>query len=257
MCTASWLNDGANYELFFNRDETRERAPARPPLLHEAEGVPFLAPIDGDAQGTWLGVNAFGVSVALLNGWIAGEAPRADSSAGFRSRGLLVLDLLPANGLGAVRERVRKQDLGRYRGFNLLVIDPDQKPTAFAWDGARLREGPAEAPTASSSMDGTRARVERTRLLERMCTEPFSSETARLLAFQASHEPERGPWSPCMHRSDASTVSASHVRVGSDQIAFGYAAGPPCRTPWDSPRLLERSPRTPISPFTPGAGSQP
>jgi len=60
-------------------------------------------------------------------------------------------------------------------------------------------------------------------------------ERASLAHFQASHEPERGPWSPCMHRAEAATVSASQVRVDERSVALRYAPGPPCTTafgPW-------------------------
>jgi hypothetical protein len=44
-----------------------------------------------------------------------------------------------------------------------------------------------------------------------------------------------------MHRQEASTVSASHVKVDRSEVAFRYAPGPPCRTPFGPSQRLKRS----------------
>ena len=61
------MQSGADYHLFFNCDELRTRGPALPPRMHEARGLRFLAPIDTDAGGSWLGVNELGLSIGLVN----------------------------------------------------------------------------------------------------------------------------------------------------------------------------------------------
>jgi len=55
MCTVSWLRRAGGYELFCNGDGRRARKGAAPPVTQEARGVRFLAPLDGDHGGTWLG----------------------------------------------------------------------------------------------------------------------------------------------------------------------------------------------------------
>src|SRR5258707_15575033 len=110
MCTATWIRTRDGYELFFNRDELATRKPALPPAAREREGVRFLAPEDGDAGGTWIGVNERAIAVGLANGtepeqslddFDAGRRPGIEIverllwlRTSFRSRGLLVLDLL-------------------------------------------------------------------------------------------------------------------------------------------------------------------
>ena len=67
MCTVTWILDGDSYSLYFNRDELRTRQPALPPQRHQERGVRFLSPTDGDAGGTWIAVNEYGLSLGLLN----------------------------------------------------------------------------------------------------------------------------------------------------------------------------------------------
>jgi len=67
MCTVTWLQRHEGYEVFCNRDELKTRKPALPPRLAECNGVRYLAPIDNDGGGSWLGVNEFGVSLCLVN----------------------------------------------------------------------------------------------------------------------------------------------------------------------------------------------
>jgi len=55
------------------------------------------------------------------------------------------------------------------------------------------------------------------------------STPARLRKLHAAHLPERGPFSPCMHREDAATVSYTEIAVSKSGAQMRYMAGPPCR----------------------------
>lgn len=228
MCSATWIRTSEGYEVFFNRDELRTRAPALFPSVRESQGVRFVAPTDGDAGGTWLGVNELGVTIGLANG--AGSE-RDESQGPFRSRGLLVLDLLSSAGVDEAGERLAAIDGSTYRSFELFAIGPRSEGRSWRWDGREIAGREVEGPGVllfSSSRDPARARVEREALLERLLREHGRLDADLLAAFHASHEPERGAWSPCMHREDASTVSESRIRVAGSEVAFTYRPGPPC-----------------------------
>ena len=98
MCTVSSIYQGSGYQLLCNRDERRTRRPASAPQLLTRNNVRFVAPIDGDFGGTWLAVNEFGLSLVLLN--------RAPSSAAKLSRGLLPMNLIPAQTLTELRDNI-------------------------------------------------------------------------------------------------------------------------------------------------------
>ena len=101
MCTLSWVYHSKGYRLLFTRDEGRGRSPALPPEIRSADpiearehsygtaeemdsarshiGSPatqnrdlkYLAPRDPDGGGTWILVNAAGVTICLLNHYSA------------------------------------------------------------------------------------------------------------------------------------------------------------------------------------------
>lgn len=240
MCTATWLAEPGGYQLFFNRDELRSRKPALPPAVRERRGMRYLAPEDGEAGGTWIAVNQAGVSVGLLNG--AAAAPLPDRE--WTSRGTLVSSLADAGGWQEVRRRLADLALADIRPFTLVVAEPGAGLTVRAadWDGLRLTvsEGEPEMPLASSGYDHRQVQAVRRRLwTERQAGNgPLTPET--LLAFHRSHEPERGPFSPCMHRPEARSVSFTRVRVTPKEVTLWYTPGPPCVTAPGEPVSLPR-----------------
>lgn len=218
MCTVSWLHRPGGYDLFCNRDEKLTRAVAGPPRIHETGGVSWIAPSDPDGGGTWIAANAEGVALCLLNG-------RGDS-AGVRSRGLLIPDLVWARCADDAVFLLDQTDLAIYAPFTLLLLEPDAPAKVATWDGARLDwECDPQSPLTSSSVDPDRAHAERLQEFARLGTR----NPAALLRFHASHGAAAGPFSACMHRNDAETVSFSHVSVTSREIRFDYHPGAPCR----------------------------
>src|SRR5689334_22002529 len=119
MCTVSWLKVSGGYELFCNRDERRTRKPAAPPVIREARGVRFIAPIDGDHGGSWIGVNEAGVSLCLLNRYEdASSSPDGvKSEDDYRSRGLLLTSLLDSLTVAHAHARLSVADLSSFRPF--------------------------------------------------------------------------------------------------------------------------------------------
>ena len=65
MCTLSWIRGVDRYSVFMNRDEQPTRAPGIPPTIHEGR-VRWIAPIDGQSHGTWIGATDQGVTLAIL-----------------------------------------------------------------------------------------------------------------------------------------------------------------------------------------------
>src|SRR4051794_32693602 len=130
MCTASWISEPDGFHLLFNRDEKRSRKPALPPRLGANGGVQFIAPVDGDAGGSWIAVNEFGVVVCLLNG------SNPSISRPLRSRGALVLDTIVATSAAGVCKRVFASDLWRFAPFTLVILQPGRQTSVVEWDGA-------------------------------------------------------------------------------------------------------------------------
>lgn len=227
MCTLSWRQEATGYELFMNRDELRQRLPARPPALHRGTHATYLAATDGDAGGSWLAVNEHGLGLALLNRYDPAPRPPAGT---LRSRGLLVIDLAGSRDEPAeVFKYLREIDLRCYRPLTLALFFPGEDPLAVAWNGFKLSTPwHPKQPLASSSYDPEGINEARRKsALALLAPAPSRDE---LMSFHRSHHPERGPYSPCMHRTDAATVSFTSVRVTPQDVAMAYADGPPCRS---------------------------
>ncbi len=233
MCTVTWLEADGGYHLFSSRDELRSRGPARTPRLHETAAGRFLAPIDSDGGGTWIAVNDRGLGLTLLNDYAADPGPGA-----FESRGLLVIRLAAAGTPAAACAALAGADLGRYRPFRLVVLAPGAPAQVRHWDGRReTGETVGEPPLlTSSSYDPAGADEARRSLLAPAGGAPG---VERLLAFHRSHEPARGPLSPCMHRDDARTVGFTHLEVTPERAVMRYHDGPPCRRSPAAESVLE------------------
>jgi hypothetical protein len=224
MCTVSWIHHKDAYELLCNRDEKLTRISAQEPRLAVRNGTRFLAPVDGDFGGTWIATNEFGVSVCLLNG-----ANRAGSDihagAPRRSRGLLVLDLIPLPSVAAICDRISGIDLSAFASFALAALEPGRPTAVLEWDGSKktlLFEAADRFMLTSSSFDPEGVRRNRREEYSRV------QDREGLHAFHRSHSPARSAYSACMHRADAETVSFSWIQVGREETDFFYTPGAPC-----------------------------
>ena len=214
MCTVSWIHDNSGYQVFFNRDEKRSRKPALSPVHAIRNGVRYIAPIDGDFGGAWIATNEFGVTCCLLNG-AAGSAQR--------SRGWLVLDLIAMPSLSGVLKVFDETDLTLYAPFTAIALEPGTASMVFRWDGVRrvfeTENGPRGMRT-SSSFDTAAVLARR---------EAVFGTAENLYTFHLSHADGASPYSVCMHRPDAETVSFSHISVSREAAEFTYVPSAPCR----------------------------
>jgi hypothetical protein len=230
MCTVTWVRSNDGYELLCNRDERHSRLPGTAPLQQAQSGVRYIAPVDGNHGGSWIAVNHFRLSFCLLNRNVTPGSSK-DEMKVYRSRGLLLFDLVDSPTLMEVRERVSSSCLEKYEPFTLLALVPDAPALLLDWSGRQLSHHFIDESSmllVSSSYDQRGAEIERRRLFDKMKSERGESDTEWLHTFHASHLPYRGPYSPCMHREDASTVSHSCVRVARDRIELSYFSGAPC-----------------------------
>ena len=249
MCTVTWLQDRAGFHLLHNRDELRTRKPALGPQIQVRDGVRFIAPVDADAGGTWIGVNEFGLAACLLNRY---DPPAKSQILSFTSRGVLLMNLLTAESVNVAQSRVIDDSLEHYQPFELVlaqrapscvassvVAKAQWQITVLDWTGRTLRidtQPDLRLPLVSSSMDGIKADEVRRRLFA-----PLRGHASleALRQFHASHaSPANEPtpqarsqgsaFSVCMHRADAQTVSFTEIELTADQVALRYQATPPC-----------------------------
>jgi uncharacterized protein with NRDE domain len=229
MCTVTWLREADGYVLFCNRDERHTRRPALGPRASVLRGVSFIAPADGDHGGSWIGVNEFGLTLCLLNRYGDPE-PATDQP--LISRGLLLTELLDCHDDRELIERLAEFQLNRFRAFTLLVLSRGADAVLTHWTGREFEintNAEALVPLTSTSLNEPGIAATRRAQYEQLKLAKPKLSIAELQQFHRSHFPERGPYSVCMHREGAATVSLSIVNVRKEQITFSYAPGPPCR----------------------------
>jgi hypothetical protein len=228
MCTVSWLRQAEGYELLCNRDERHTRKAASGPRISKRNEISYIAPVDGDHGGSWIGVNEFGLTLCLLNRY---SDPAREPSQRYPSRGLLLTDLLDRSQNHLVPVRIKDFQLDRFRPFSMLALSSDEPAILINWTGRDcIVENNAEAqmPLTSSSLSNPTPIETRRNHFQEMTRERERVDAELLHQFHTSHVPERGPYSVCMHRDDAATVSLSGVTVTGDSIGFIYQPGSPC-----------------------------
>ncbi len=230
MCTMTWLHDSGGYQVFFNRDERKTRRPGTPPSLHEAGPTRFVAPIDGDFGGTWIAANEHGLTLCLLNGFADETKTAPSSDTRYTSRGVLPATLARCETLEQVGIGLEDSHLLRFRPFILVAFDPSGAGSVARWSGSELQrlEVLPPQPLVSSSFYTEEVRKNRTSVFRRLAGEADGAAEGHL-QFHESHDPAAGPYSACMHRPDADTVSFSWVGVDEHEVRFRYAPHSPCR----------------------------
>ena len=225
MCTVSFLPTA---DWFSSRDESRRKTDTRLPRFRRTFlRTVVVAPSTRASltDGPWLAVNDAGLCLALIN-W---HRIKRESEGKIESRGFIIPQLIGASNGGAVGRVLRKLELDRVRPFRLIAIDSSRKEvTEWQWNLRTLKARRHSWRTQhwfSSGYDEPEAEKQR----EKVCFGSSLGKSSSLKKLHSSHLPKRGPFSICMHRPDAATVSYSEVVVGAKRITFRYQPGPPCR----------------------------
>jgi hypothetical protein len=158
-----------------------------------------------------------------------GEYP--ESHGAFTSRGLLLTDLLDCKVGQHVQQRLNAADLEQFRPLTMAVLTNDEPALLIDWTGRELLVQPdAERymPLTSSSLQEPNAVGRRKEYFQDIVSEAGKLDAELLGRFHRSHVPLRGPYSVCMHREDAATVSLSAVTVTRETIEFIYEGRSPC-----------------------------
>lgn len=229
----------ANREEFFDR-------PALPPQIINAAhrgGSQILCGIDARAGGTWLGVNPWGVFVAVTN------RSKTDVPAAPRSRGQLCLDLLACRSAAeAAQCAFDELSSGRYAGANYVCIDSSSGEVIHGGNRVeRILLEPGLHVLANGDVnDPHDARLVLTREL---FTQKPLGKAAECLALAkqvcAHYRPSAAAGEPSivLRAADRGTVSSTLVSLADDpsEAVYQYAAGPPDLAPYEDFSPLLRS----------------
>ena len=250
MCTLSWFFGKSSTHVFFNRDEQKSRDIAEPPQVVSINQVDRLMPVDPVGGGSWLAVNEFGWTFALLN-FYQGRLPKGK----LISRGDIIRGVSELNCFTSIVDFFDGLTLTKYAPFSLVCFAPDGTPasdipphqnaqtaTMLRWTGDVLQVVAQQSPLFSSAVMFDDVVLSRTKQAERYIA-GLACERERAekhIALHCSHEPEASAQSICMHREDAHTVSFSYIKVVRDEVVFNYADGSPCSVKMPTKHTLLR-----------------
>ena len=234
MCTLIALHrcvDGVGLVVAGNRDEFFAR-PAEGPALRLTSAGPLVAPLDVRAGGTWFGVNAHRVFVAVTN------RPTSQPDPSRRSRGHVVIDALAATSAVDAARILGSIPAGIHNPFNAFAADGDRAFTLVYEDKGEVRELDAGAHVIGNADPDDRSNEKIAHVLERAAraqgeTPPRALEALREICAEHREEGEGGPLgSPCVHLDDYGTRSSFLLALDPDNEHAGdqlwYAAGAPC-----------------------------
>lgn len=216
-----------------NRDEQVSRPRALAPRRQWTGARASLYPCE-TGGGTWIGVSEVGLSLALIN-WYA--KPQRDRALCV-SRGIIIPHLLAAENLAEVAAMFADLPLAKINPFRLVAVSfEERRLREWRWDGKDLtcsRFGWKPRHWFSSGYDEALANKKRAAVVR----EAAKPTQAGLRKLHQSHLPEPGPFSICMHRADAKSVSYTEIVAARSDVAMRYAAGSPCTGKLGAPRLL-------------------
>lgn len=227
MCTISFIPKQAGFYLAMNRDERRSRESALPPAIVDLANRRAMFPREPEG-GTWISANDAGVCTALINWHRIEHAPVRSIT----SRGQVVRKLAGKSSTGEIAAAVAALPLDRLRPFRLIAIIPSERSvTEWRWNLDRLstcNHAWKSRHWFSSGYDEAKAERERREICASAEEQKSAGSLDWLRRLHRSHLPERGPFSICMHRSDAATVSYTELTVSGQRATMRYKPGPCC-----------------------------
>jgi hypothetical protein len=229
MCTVTFIARRRGYALGMNRDEKLTRPTGLPPRKSVVHGRAVLCPSE-PGGGTWIALNDSGASLALINWYSVAKKVQGDAL----SRGEVVKSVISTDSPDAADTLLCGLPLGSLNPFRLIGIFPAAGEVfEWCWDLNRLirkKHAWKAQQWISSGFDEHKAQRVRGKSFQRALRECSVGRLDWLRRLHRSHSPQCGPFSTCMHRADAATISYTEIAVSDGQARMSYHASPPCKS---------------------------
>jgi hypothetical protein len=228
MCTVTFIARQKGYCLGMNRDEKLTRVSALPPTERRVNGRAVLCPSE-PTGGTWIALNDAGVCFALVNCYSVKDRVKERAV----SRGEVVNIVGGLHSACLANEAVNSLPLEHLNPFRLIGVFPaSHEILEWRWNQRRLTVALCPWRTQqwiSSGFDEGMAQKIRDRTFRRCLAAISEPNLHWLRTLHGSHSPNAGPFSSCVHRADAGTVSFTEVAVKSRSGVMSYRPGYPCK----------------------------
>lgn len=246
MCTVIFIPTCGGCRLGMNRDELRTRAKGTFPAPRIVDGLPVLGPRE-PSGGSWTCANAAAAAFALLN-WHPVASDKTKEPQNAVSRGTIVEAASGCRHPSAVEAMLSRQPLLRLRPFRLLgIFSVGKTLREWRWDGRELsRLDCAWEPRlwASSRLDEKTAQQTRQAVFQSALSAKDVGSLRWLRSLHRTHLPEKGPFSICMHRKEAATISYTETEINGGRLRIRHRNGPPCASENSSGHKDPASPRS-------------
>jgi hypothetical protein len=160
------------------------------------------------------------------------------------SRGEVVDTVRGAATPDFVDAALARLSLKRINPFRLIGIFPSVRQIVeWRWNLQRLTRKPQRwtpQQWISSGYDEPAAQRVRSRIFRHARRQRTAGTLEWLRRLHRSHAPDKGPFSTCMHRADAVTVSCTEVTVSARIARMRYHPGAPCQCAAGPMRSLPR-----------------
>jgi uncharacterized protein with NRDE domain len=232
-----------------NRDEHYDRPSAPPGLQNNHPKI--IAGRDLRANGTWLGVNDYGLIGGILNRRVDGQHL---TSTDIRSRGLLCMDVLNCESARASSAFSREHKF-RYNPFTLLFADSHEAYVSYNNEeriitqkiekGLHVFSSAAQFEMHSAKADRAYALFAKLSNRVRPTNDITLESIAALQTVLADHSLSADSDDPgdaiCVHRESSGTVSASIIYFSESESRFHtfFCPGPPCRNSFGDALTLD------------------
>ena len=227
MCTVTFLPRKRGYALAMNRDEKLTRATGLPPAKNLINGCAVLAPSE-PGGGTWIALNDSGVTFALINWYSITARVKIETV----SRGKVVNATCAAKTPDVAAAALARLPLQRINPFRLIGVFPvTRKIIEWRWNLKTLiskQHRWKDQQWISSGFNEPTAQRVRSRTFRAALKQKSAGTLGWLRRLHRSHLPQVGPFSTCMHRTDAATVSCFEITVFEHKATLRYYAGAPC-----------------------------
>jgi hypothetical protein len=227
MCTVTFIPRSKGYCLGMNRDEKRSRVKGLLPAVHESHGHRIIYPSE-PTGGTWIALNDQGVSFALIN-WYSIPARVISHTV---SRGEVIPSVAAADSSIMVDRNLAQIPLKQTNPFRLVAVFPNSREIVeWRWDLKQLtrKEHRWRAQQwISSGFNEPQAQKVRSATFKKALNQKKAGSLRWLRRLHRSHVPHSGPFSICMHRDDAVTVSYTEVCLDHRRWVLRHWRGQGC-----------------------------
>jgi hypothetical protein len=229
MCTVSFIVSKRGYLLAMNRDEKLSRAKGLLPQTAVIDGRAVICPSE-PGGGTWIALNDTGATFALINWYSVRNAVKANNL----SRGGVVKSVAAQISPTGASRMLTTLPLKQINPFRLIAIFPAQREIyQWRWNLKSLvgrKQRWKSQQWISSGYDEPAAQRVRSKTFRLALRQAGAGRLEWLRRLHRSHTPACGPFSTCMHRDDAASVSYTEIIFSTQRITMAYGNTAPCQS---------------------------